>query len=806
MEQRRLGLVTRVGERERASRNRAVASVERSGRPRRPLRAAIPLAAAIAALSVTAAADASCPDAPIRPAFGATYPADCFVYEKVSPADKGNGEVAGGAILVTGFRASESGDHVIYPADSVFLGAPTFPQVNPYYAYRGGDSWVNSSLTAQLPVRLSPDVLAPPEEIPDGELPQGISANGRWTVLGSNLVPGSGEQVLNRGYALNMQDQQPARITPPTLDGDHPVSMEGGYIASAVVVGENERTIFTSSSRLTEDALDFIGEFDPRLYVTENGHTKLVSRLPNGEASNGTLADAVWDASQSMRRWSVAADGKTIWWNTPGTDNEIYRGNVDAPRSTFVNASENADETVPAGGAMPISADVDGTRMSFVSGQPLMTGMSAEPADQADRLFLYTHSDDPENDQNLSLISTDGEPADTSRLSVIARTAQMSDDGRTAYFWTTGKQLVAGGPIGPGQKLYRWHDGQLTYLATATVPTDGLSLTAADGRFYSFDSDTPDLTDKPTGGQAQRYVYDAQTDRISCVSCPEPGAATAIGGVGLTPVMPLMQMDSSERRYLSTDGQVVFATATQLVPEDTNGRIDVYAWKDGRARLVSSGRSTSDVRFADASVDGSTIFFSTRDRLSAWDTDTRADLYVARRGGGLPEPNERPADACSGDACQGDPPPAAVPPALGTVGFAGLGDVPATPWKGERRKTKVGKLKTVTGTSATLRVSVPAKGVVRVSGNGLRQARKSASKARTVRVRVRLSAAASKRLRRAGKVRIRASVRFQPKSGAAQTVRLRVTFKKAKSKKAKSKAKGSSKTASSRSAVAKGGR
>lgn len=758
-----------------------------------------PLAAAIAALAVPAlaSADAGCPDAPIRPVFGASYPAGCFVYEKVSPADKGNGEVAGGAVMVTGFRASESGDHVIYPADSVFLGAPTFPQVNPYYAYRSGDSWTNSSLTAQLPVRLSPDVLAPPEDNPDGELPQGISANGRWTVLGANLVPGSGEQVLNRGYALNMQEQRPERITPPTLDGDHPVSMEGGYISSAVVVGDNERTIFTSSSRLTEDALDLFGEFDPRLYSTENGHTKLVSRLPNGEAANGTLADAMWDASQSMRRWPVAADGKTLWWSTSGTDQRVYRGNVDEPRSSFVNASENADEDVPEGGAMAVSADVAGTRMSFVSGQPLMTGMSTDPADQADRLFLYTHSDDPESDRNLTLISTDDEPADTSRLSVIAKTAQMSDDGRTAYFWTTEKQLVAGGPIGPGEKLYRWHDGRLTYLATATVPTDGVSLTAADGRFYTFDSDASDLTDEPTGGQVQRYVYDAQADRIACASCPAPGAATAIGGVGLTPPMNLMQMDASERRYLSTNGQVIFATATQLVPEDTNGRIDVYAWKDGRARLVSSGRATSDVRFADASVDGSTIFFSTRDRLSAWDTDTRADLYVARRGGGLPEPNERPADACSGDACQGDPAPAAVPPTLGSVSFGGAGDVPAVPWRVAARKTSVAKLKTVTGTSATLRVSVPAKGAVRVSGDGVAAARKTAKKAQTVRVPVRLSAASKKRLARAGKLAVRVSVRFQPTAGAAQTVRLRVTFKKAK---------GASKSASSRVAGAKGGR
>jgi hypothetical protein len=749
------------------------------------------------ALPVAAQAD-DCPTAPIRPVADGTYPAGCYVYEKVSPADKGNGEVAGGAVLVTGFRASPSGDHVIYPADSVFLGATTFPQVNAYYASRSADGWSNSALGAQLPVRLPEDRAAPVEEQPDGELPQTISDNGRWTVLGSNLIPGTRDQVLSRAYAVNLQDETVTRISPPTLNGDHPIQLENNYSAPPVVVGDNERVILPTGSRLTPDALGLFGEFDTRIYNVEDGETTLVSRTPGGEPSNGMLAEQVIGSPRALRRWSVASDGKTFWWTIQlSGDAPIYRGNVDEPASDLDTRSENPAAATDGTGTA-IGGSVDGRRTAFVSSQPLTAGLSADPADQARRLFLYEDSASPATDENLTLISVDGNPSDTTPLSVISQSAQLSDDGRTAYFWTTGKQLVAGEPEGPGQKLFRWHDGELEYLATGTVALDdfgvplGLSLTAT-GRYYAFDTDA-DVTGDDTGGLVQRYVYDAERDEISCVSCGND-VSDAIGGIAPLTEMNLMQMGPNQRRYLSTEGHVFFVTSTKLVPEDTNGLGDVYVWQDGEVRLVSSGRSTSDVRFADASADGGTVFFSTRDRLSAWDTDSRSDLYVARRGGGLPEPNERPVEGCSGDACQGDVPAPPAPPMLGTVTFTGGGDVPLVPWKRAPKRASVAKLKTVSGTSATLRVKVPAKGVVRISGNGVRAARRTAKKAGTVRVSVRLSAASKRQLARTGRRTVRVSVRWQPTTGAAQTLRRSVTFKK--------KAK---KTSSARTAGAKGGR
>src|SRR5690606_36045632 len=75
--------------------------------------------------------------------------------------------------------------------------------------------------------------------------------------------------------------------------------------------------------------------------------------------------------------------------------------------------------------------------------------------------------------------------------------------------------------------------------------------------------------------------------------------------------------------------------------------------------LISSGLSTDPSYLFDASSDGDNVFFLTWERLSGWDEDGLADVYVAREGGGIAEPV--PADPrCADDNCQGEPSSAPV--------------------------------------------------------------------------------------------------------------------------------------------------
>jgi hypothetical protein len=125
---------------------------------------------------------------------------------------------------------------------------------------------------------------------------------------------------------------------------------------------------------------------------------------------------------------------------------------------------------------------------------------------------------------------------------------------------------------------------------------------------------------------------------------------------------------------LSADGTTAFfQTAQALVPEDTNGMVDVYEWHEGEISLVSDGSGAYGSEFLGASADGSNVFFATRERLSAGAIRGELSVYDARVGGGFSEPAAA-AVPCSGEACRG---PASAPAALipaGTAAFSGSGN------------------------------------------------------------------------------------------------------------------------------------
>jgi hypothetical protein len=85
-------------------------------------------------------------------------------------------------------------------------------------------------------------------------------------------------------------------------------------------------------------------------------------------------------------------------------------------------------------------------------------------------------------------------------------------------------------------------------------------------------------------------------------------------------------------RGASADGSVVFfETAESLVSEDTDGLQDVYARSGLTTMLVSTGpkgpNGAYGANFARASMDGTRVFFTTKDQLVDADTDNSIDVY-----------------------------------------------------------------------------------------------------------------------------------------------------------------------------------
>lgn len=379
------------------------------------------------------------------------------------------------------------------------------------------------------------------------------------------------------------------------------------------------------------------------------------------------------------------------------------------------------------------------------------------------RTALFTTVDqlvDADTDTDSDLYAYDTVSGSLSRLTAgvgADRVIGLADDASTIYFQNESDSA-----------LYVWRAGQVK-LIVGTSTLVGLGETfqtaraSADGSHLAF-----------VGGDAV-YVYDAGTDKLVCASCPADGRPSS--GPAVLPPGSVRTAAGSTLiafpRSVSADGKrVFFSSVDQLVAEDTNSAYDAYVFVEGRAQLLSSGRGSANSYFLQASADGRDAFFSTRERLTASDTDGKVDIYDARVDGGFPV--AAPAPQCTNDACQGLPPAAPPAPVISSVSFTGRGNSTevVTPATGT-----VAVSRSVRGASARLRVTVPAAGRIATTGTQVRKAVRSAGRARTYTIAVGLTTKARQDLNKRKRLTAQVRVVFTPRTGASVTKRLSITFK-----------------------------
>jgi len=232
------------------------------------------------------------------------------------------------------------------------------------------------------------------------------------------------------------------------------------------------------------------------------------------------------------------------------------------------------------------------------------------------------------------------------------------DDGGTFYF------------VAADNSIKVWRNGALN-----DVPGEvfagvalGLGFPSPDGRYFAFRSlPTTDV-----------YLYDADTDEISCASCLSDGSSG-----GNSSNLPEFERFINNRvpQAVDNSGRVFFDTPARLVLADVNGESDVYEFQDGRASLVSPGNAPFAASFADMSADGDDVFFTTNQKLVGQDNDESPDIYDARVGGGLPSQNPPPPQECLRDDCKATPNAGPELPFGGSEGLTGPGNVKPKPRK-----------------------------------------------------------------------------------------------------------------------------
>jgi DNA-binding beta-propeller fold protein YncE len=247
-----------------------------------------------------------------------------------------------------------------------------------------------------------------------------------------------------------------------------------------------------------------------------------------------------------------------------------------------------------------------------------------------------------------------------------------------------------------------------------------------------------DNRDAVTGRpDAEVYLYSAASDRLVCASCEpsgarpsgieykklEPGSGGIAGGParvweekapvaanlpGWTANAELGAVSRHQPRYLTDEGRLFFNSLDGLVPEDENGTEDVYQYEpsgiaepagiagcgpgspgyseaaSGCVQAISSGSSTQESAFLDASESGADVFFLTSAKLVGKDKDASYDVYDAHQC--TPSAPCPPAEATepppceTADSCKAAPSPqpeifGAPPSAL----FSGQGNLPPPP-------------------------------------------------------------------------------------------------------------------------------
>ena len=276
------------------------------------------------------------------------------------------------------------------------------------------------------------------------------------------------------------------------------------------------------------------------------------------------------------------------------------------------------------------------------------------------------------------------------------------EDGSYLYF-VAGGQLAEGAAAGQ-PNLYLLHEGKTKFIATlaqhddessggtqglfigdwnpdlglrtAEVTPDGHSVT-----FMSNRSLTGYVANGAYGPLEEVFVYDADTNQLFCASCAPSGESPPFTQTARAAYLPVSRSATYMPRWISADGSRVFFDSNEpLVPQDTNGKQDVYEWErdgaggceqaNGCVYLLSGGTSTDASAFVDASVTGDDVFILSRAQLAPEDQNDNFNLFDARAEGVQP-----PAPpACSGTGCQGVPP---APPIFATpssVTFNGVGN------------------------------------------------------------------------------------------------------------------------------------
>jgi hypothetical protein len=493
------------------------------------------------------------------------------------------------------------------------------------------------------------------------------------------------------------------------------------------------------------------------LYEWSGGKLQLINITPAGTSEPGAYLGS-WEWRDGATATALSNDGRWVVWS----EGRLYGGCHGCLNNVHLYARDmDAGKTVQigAGGKYPRfeTMSSDGSKVFFVETDEGHGG-DLYVFDTATDTQINLTVDHGAGEANAGVqdavmgASEDGSYVYFVATGVLASGAVKGADNvyvlhESEGVWTT--RYIA--------TLAREDAKSWTAGSGGVVPFLVSSRVSPNGHYLAFMSERSltgyDNLDAASGQPDEEvYLYDAVSDRLVCASCDPTGARpvgvfddrqfvdpllvdlstewSADGGTGnhwLAGSIPGWvhvsgNLASYQPRYLSDSGRLFFDSPDALVPQATNGLEDVYEYEpvagsetvasdscttvsatygersSGCVSLISSGQSSGESVFIDASEDGNDVFFATNSKLTSEDYDTAYDIYDAHvcstEAPCRSEPVVPP-PCTSGDSCKAAPSP--QPEIFGpapSATFSGIGNVveEAKP-SVVKRKTKKPKLK-----------------------------------------------------------------------------------------------------------------
>ena len=638
----------------------------------------------------------SCPNAVLRTGSAAGLP-DCRAFELVSPADA-QGEVYAPEVNTNNtnvnthepMRAAAGGDGIAYigdPPPSGGNGAVGNALGNQYLAERGATGWTADDITPP-----ASDTETRYEAF-SSDLSQGFLASEDYhqPALASDAPPNCivlySRTISNGSYhALFTETQTPGYCGLSNLFGS---GLDNLLFAGASADGS--QLLFQTQAALIPQATEATGEGND-LYDSVGGRLSLVNVLPG--VGGATANDATFGAFSNPEEPPdfsdvFSSDGSRVYWTDLSTGRIYLRENPTQPQSAldgegvctepamacsvqvsgagpaeywtsasagryayytengglwrFDALSETREALAGPGAAVQgvIGASEDGSYLYFLAGGALAPGAEARSCEVSNQGEEEQGHLPPGVGCNLYLLRTGGS------VRFIAALSALDNQFETES-----------GSIGDWRASLGYRTAELTPDGHSLLFGSWLHLAEAGGA--------------RAGGV---FVYDADSERISCVSCNPSGQAPLKNpGSRVGNDLPVSYSDLYMPRWISADGSRVFLDNEQPLvtqgteAQDVSGFLNVFEWQregsadcprrvpaslnGGCVYLLSPSGGSSDSVLVDASASGDDVFFVDREQLVPQASEQlHLKLYDARVNGGFSAPVE--SLPCIGEACRG---------------------------------------------------------------------------------------------------------------------------------------------------------